>query len=127
MRILGSRAQKEKVELRELDYDAGLTAEEADERFRNVQAVFEQVREDYSGIRRLRRKMAPEDNQRLAKCFSVLLPLSLQEVVQKGLIEEVTAENVIQLQWDIFEFQARFPNTGVKIIQSRRPLSPFEW
>lgn len=105
--------------MKPLKYGAGLSIQEAEERYKEVREEFYKVKRKYSGIlSRFRKNLDEKDIKTLADAIGVLLPLSMEEVVQRRKSNLVTLEAITNLQVEISKFLANYKNTGVKILYS---------
>ena len=107
--------------VRPLRYGSGLSFEEAEDRYREVEAEFRKVQGNYSGFfSRFRRNMSDEDQRALAHCIGVLLPLAHEQAVQKQFVEthrdDALFYRIGNLQFEVSEYLAKFQNTGVHIV-----------
>lgn len=105
--------------IRPLEYNSGLSLEEAKERYKEVRCEFEKVKSNYSGlIKKLKRNIDEADNKTLADCIGVLLPLGMEDSVQNQIMQAKSMEDTLhyqigQLNWQIMDYLADFKNTGV--------------
>jgi predicted transcriptional regulator len=103
--------------MRALEYNSGLSLEEAEERYKEVKGEFEKVKSNYSGlIKRFKRNINETDNQILTGCIDVLLPLGAEDSVQAQVREAKNLNDTLHykigvLNWDINCFLSRFKNT----------------
>ncbi len=109
--------------VRELKYNSKLSLDEAEERYKEVRDEFERVKSHYSGLfSRFKKNLRQEDDKILTDCIGVLLPLGVETLVQKQLLqaeskEETLWNKVSLLQYEIMNYLANFKNTGVKRLQ----------
>lgn len=116
--------------VRPLDYGAGLSVEQAEERYREVAETFAQVKKNYTGVHGMfKENLREEDNQTLVQCTGVLLPLSLEksvlwqwnEIIKAKKMHQDTAlslhERIAYLQAEILLYVAKFTNTDVKVVR----------
>jgi len=108
-----------------LEYTAELSLEQAEERYRKVEAEFTKFKGNYFGlINKFKKRMKEEDIRILAECSGVLLPLQLQSSVQTQVCkvygekheEEALLNRIGSLETQILAYLARFKNTGVSIV-----------
>jgi hypothetical protein len=117
--------------VRPLAYDAGLTFEEAVQRYTEVSDEFARVRAHYSGLlSRYKKTMRVSDRKALGDCTGVLFPLSVEDSVQKESLEEKPIEEkllykITKMQEEILVYASRFKNTGVKMFEAPQELSSF--
>jgi hypothetical protein len=105
--------------VRPLTYNSGLNLEEAEERYREVSDELERVKKHYSGFfDKFKRNMSKKDQELLADCVGVLLPLRLEDSVQEQICQAGSKEKTLfykiqLLQFEMLDYQANFKNTGV--------------
>jgi hypothetical protein len=112
-----------------LEYDSGISLEEAMERYKEIEEEFEEVRSYYSNpysgflgsFRRVFRKnMRREDIKRLSNCFGSLILLSYEKSVQSETgekpIEDTLIYKIGNLEFEILEYASQFKNTGIRIL-----------
>ncbi len=109
-----------------LEYNVGLTLQQAGEKIKEVVDAFYEVRSHYANAQPdprilgiFRRKMSREDQKTLSDCLGVLLPLGLEECVQKEIVASREVRATIHYQAgmlfsQIGSYLAKFRNTGVK-------------
>ncbi len=117
--------------VRPLDYNSGISTQEAKERIKEIEEAFESVKKNYSGfLSRFKKNMGTEDQKTLADCIGVLLPLSQEASVQEEVLQAAREEmekktHVVtttvhyktgDLQSRILDYLTRFNNTGVAIL-----------
>lgn len=113
--------------IRSLEYNSGLSLQESQERYEEVEAEFERVKRNYSGFfSRFRHNMNEEDQKSLGECIGVLLPLAREEVLRTQkrdwMKEEPLSVKVMQLNLEIAEYLSRFNNTGVRMFYSSEDI-----
>ena len=97
-----------------LEYNSGLSREQAREKYSEVRTEFEEVKKHYSNfLIWLKRKISDEDRKTLNDCVGILLPLSLESIVQE---QPSFFQKITQLNFDIMKYLSRFKNTGVKML-----------
>ena len=112
-----------------LEYNSGLSLEEATKKYQEVKDEFEKVKSRYTDKVRYSgifsffiKKMDKEDQKTLTDCIGVLLPLTLeksvQDEVQQSKSPEMMETSLLskagQLFTEIGSYLANFKNTGVK-------------
>jgi len=108
--------------IRPLEYNTGLSLEEAGKRYTEAREEFGRVKRRYSRFFwKFKRNMREPDKKALTDCVGVLLPLNLEASVQEQARQEASSENTLhyqisQLQGKIMEYLATFRNTGIKVI-----------
>ena len=106
--------------IKPLEYETGLSLEEAEERLREIRQEFADVKGKYSGlITRFYKKIAPEDIKTLSNCVGVLLPLQHEQCVQGQVSKSVSLEEslmgrLVETQEQIMIYLTRFENSGAK-------------
>ena len=111
--------------MKPLEYNSGLSLEESNKRYQEVETEFKNVKKKYGFLKRIFYPIiSPEDQKRLGECTGVLLPLSLEKAVQEEAFNSTEfdipiIDRIAILQSDIGEYLSRFKNTGVKTIRLR--------
>lgn len=117
--------------LEPLSYDANLTMEQAEQRFRQALGEFDSLRANYTGgflnWREHKFLMSKQNQTRLANIIGVLLPLGLQPSVQDEIksgksIEETLFYKIQVLHPYVLDMYASFANTGAKRIGYSEPF-----
>ncbi len=108
--------------VRPLDYSTQLSLEEAEERLTDIGREFNRVKSHYSGlIGMFKKNMGKRDQEVLADCMGVLLPLSMQRSVQEQIghldDEGTVSHQINENLGEIGMYLARFGNTGVTILE----------
>jgi len=111
-----------------LSYDEKLTLEEANERLEEIQEEFDALKTKYTkGLRRIQFWLPKKDRKRIADCIGVILPLSLQGVVQEELCSAPESEETIHyktriLQDKMLDMLASYVNTKTKRFGYSKPI-----
>lgn len=112
-----------------LEYNLGLSLQEAEEKYKEAKAEFERIKSDYSGLlSRLRKSIKPEDNKTLSNCIGVVLPLCLEGSVQEQFREYAAKQRDVEgtllvrlnnLNIQILDYLANFKNSGVTRLEGK--------
>ena len=112
--------------VKKLDYNSGLSLDEAQQRYTEIAQEFQAVKGHYESLfrnenflNRLRRRMSKDDKKTLSDCIGVLLPLSHEASVQQEVVGEEPTKDALfyklqRLEQDILTYASRFRNTGIK-------------
>lgn len=105
--------------VRTLDYNAGLSLAEAEDRFEEVKTEFKNIRDHYSGVKGIfKKRLSEEDKKSLSACVNVLSPLGLEGSVLQQSQETNSSVNTLfyqinQLYGQIVTYSLRFKNSGI--------------
>lgn len=120
--------RKDNISLRPLSHNDELTLAEAQERLDEVQQVFDGMKTKYTtGIRKYQFWMSKKDKKQLSDVIGILLPLSMQKVVQEQVAHSANLEETIfhknsQLTIKIMDMMCDYVNTGTKRVGYTQPL-----
>lgn len=117
-----------------LGYDEILSFDEAGQRLAEVERMVDEVRAKYARPMEQTQaldtmRIGPADNERLSQCIGILLPLSMQKVVQEEIratnpenMEDALIAKIASLQAEALMYLSGFENSGVRMLDS----SPFD-
>jgi hypothetical protein len=103
--------------MKPLDFGWKLNRIEVEGRYQEVVDVFNRIKQKEDkkpAILKIFKRLGKQDCEILGECTGILLPLSLQEPVQRRESAMVTPESCGALVMGIAEFLSKYNNTGVK-------------
>lgn len=101
-----------------LEYNSGLSLEEAREKYKEVKQAFEQIEAFYHVHLDQKLNITDKHHKTLINCTGALLPLTMEDTVQQEIhkkpFEDTLFYEASELNWQIMCYLSNFANTGVE-------------